>query len=150
MTYNDNNVIDSINPNDPTTKYLLPDCFKSESPEREEFWVDPIIESIDKFVSKYLWQSYDDEKTKRSLSSIPDIDSSTSVEDLFSGKYLPQGSESKDWIEMFTEQKKSKTMTTSIRYNRHAYTVKPAEKCPLDSSFKGKLLDFVCLFSFFL
>ena len=115
----------------------MPDCFKSESPEREEFWVDPIIDSIGKFATKYLWQIYDD-KTKRSSSSIPDIDSSSSVEDLFSGKYLPQGSESKDWIEMFTEQKKSKTMTTSIRYNRHAYTVKPAEQCPLDSFFIGK------------
>jgi hypothetical protein len=149
LTYNENNTIDSINPNDPITKYFLPDCFESELPEREEFWIDLIIESIDKFVSTYQWQTYDDNKNnnKRSLSpSIPDINSSTSVEDLFSGKYLPKGVQSVEWMEMQDEQKKSKTFTTSVRYNRHAYTVKAPIKCPLDESFKGKL-DFVCLCS---
>jgi hypothetical protein len=146
LTYNDNNVIDSINPNDTTTKYLLPDCFESESPENEEFWVDPVIESIDKFVSKYQWQLSGE--NKRSLSPILDIDSSTSVEDLFSGKYLPKGVQSTEWTEMQAEQKRSKTMTTSVRYNRHAYTVKASIKCALDSFFVGKI-DFVC-FLFFL
>jgi hypothetical protein len=127
----------------------VPDCFESDSPEREELWVDPIIESIDKFVSTYQWQSLSDNKNsnKRSLSSsIPDIDSSTRVDELFSGKYLPKGVQSAEWTDMQAEQKRSKTYTTSVRYNRHAYTVKAPLKCPLDSSFKGKL-DLNCLFS---
>ena len=119
----------------------MPDCFESELPEREEFWV--YIDSIDKFVSKYQWQSYDDNKNNNkrflsSSSSIPDIDSSTNVGDLFSGKYLPKGVQSKDYIDMSTEQKKSETMTTSVIYNRHAYTVKASYNCSLDSFFVGK------------
>ena len=35
----------------------MPDCFEYESPEREEFWVDPLIESINQFVSIYDWTS---------------------------------------------------------------------------------------------
>ena len=143
MTYNLNNTLDSVIEND-TTKYLLPDGFTGATPEFEEFWYEPYIESAKDYFSVYEWYSQLD-TGKRSLSlpktpqSIPDIDSSTSIKDLFSGIYLPKGVQSNDWITMQSEMRKSSSMTTSVRYHRHAYTVKAPFEAPLQDSFKGKI-----------
>ena len=130
----------------------MPNCFVSESPEKEEFWVDPVIDHIQEFTSMYVWGDVDDQRKSSSYSkiasssssksiSIPDIDSNTEISDLFSGKYLPKGVKSSEWSQMQSEQKKSKTMTTSVRYNRHLHTVKVPTDCPLNPFFISKLFN---------
>ena len=132
---------------------MLPDCFVSESPDREELWVDELIERIDNFIAVGDWNILTD-VGKRSVSSsssssspysssssssslIPDIDSTTSIEDLFSGKYLPKGILSHDAIWLQNQQIKTETVTTSFRYSRHMHTIQIPFKCPLDDDFKS-------------
>ena len=132
---------------------MLPDCFVSESPDREELWVDELIESIDYFIAVGDWNILTD-VGKRSVSSsssssspyssssssslIPDIDSTTNIEDLFSGKYLPKGILSHDAIWLQNQQIKTETVTTSFRYSRHLHTIQIPFKCPLNDEFKSK------------
>ena len=50
---------------------------------------------------------------------------------------------SEDAGTLIDEQRKSKTITTSVRYNRHAHTVKATFKCPLDKKFIGNPTLFI-------
>ena len=87
----------------------------------------------------YDWTSVAGKRTVSKLTeSVPDIDSTTKVEDLYSGKYMPKSVQSIESTSMQDEQKRSKTMTTSVRYNRHLYTVKVPMNCPLEKNFTGK------------
>jgi hypothetical protein len=63
--------------------------------------------------------------------------SNTDIKEIFSGKYLPKGVQSNDWISIQNEQRKSRSMTTSVRYLKHSFTVKSPIQCPLEDSFKG-------------
>ena len=124
---------------------MLPDCFESEKPDREELWLDIFMQSINQFVSLGEWnflfdwskQNINSSLTSRSF-TIPDINSTTRIEDLFSGKYLPKGILSNDALWLQNQQIKTETVTTSVRYHRHSYTIKIPFNCPLDEEFKGK------------
>jgi hypothetical protein len=121
---------------------MLPDCFVSESPDVEDLWVDALIESIDYFIALGDWNTQIDlgkRSSSSSSSSIPDIDSTTRIEDLFSGNYLPKGILSHEAIWLQDQQIKTETVTTSFRYSRHSHTIQVPFKCPLDDDFKSKL-----------
>ena len=60
---------------------------------------------------------------------------------LFSGAFGSSGSKSKYYKEMMEEQRISKTITTSTRYNEHIYTVQLSTKCKLHTHFKNWILD---------
>ena len=124
---------------------MLPDCFESEKPDREEIWYDIFMSNINQFVSLADWSLLIDANKRTNNTSfssspfIPDIDSTTRIEDLFSGKYLPKGILSHDALWLQNQQIKTETVTTSVRYHRHSYTVKIPFRCPLEQGFKGKM-----------
>ena len=128
LTYTSNNTINGINPND-NVPYIMPDCFEYESSEIEEFWVDPLIENINQFVSIYDWTSTIN-TGKRSTDT-------GKTQDYFFSKRDIRGIQSQAAGTLLDEQRKSKTITTSVRYNRHAYTVNANYRCPLDQHFIG-------------
>ena len=122
-------------------EYLIPDCMVSESVKEASYMDDTVIIENSMKYSSLTSNSGSGSSSglfgkKRFLGGII-----SGIVGLFTGAFGSSGSQSNYYKGMMEEQRSSKTITTSTRYNEHAYTILLSTRCELHDNFKAWVSD---------